>query len=85
MWILEVVLVVACSTLALAVDPIVDLGYSNYRGRLVGDGTTQWLGIRYAKPPLGALRFAAPVDPLPTKDVQDAAKVHTQRLPKIIF
>ncbi|KAH7128534.1 carboxylesterase [Dendryphion nanum] len=44
----------------LAVEPVVDLGYAKYQGRIVGDGTTQWLGLRYAQPPLGELRFAAP-------------------------
>lgn len=42
----------------------VDLGYSKYTG--VGNddiGVMKWLGIRYAAPPTGHLRFRAPVDP----------------------
>ncbi|RKF63120.1 Acetylcholinesterase [Erysiphe neolycopersici] len=42
----------------------VDLGYSKYTG--IGnddDGVMKWLGIRYAAPPTGHLRFRAPVDP----------------------
>lgn len=61
--------------LATCVDPVVDLGYARYRGRVVGDGTTQWLGMRYAAAPLGRLRFAGPQDPARVEGVQDATKV----------
>lgn len=61
-------------TLVTAVEKVVDLGYSKYAGRVVGDGTTQWLGMRYAAPPLGNLRFRAPANPLSTRGVQDATK-----------
>jgi len=77
--------VLACSSFVRAVDPVVDLGYSKYRGRIVGEGTTQWLGIRYAAPPLGQLRFAAPQDPLPTTEVLDASKVSTQSHSPIVL
>ncbi|KAI6440924.1 hypothetical protein MCOR22_006878 [Pyricularia oryzae] len=43
-----------------AVDPLVDLGYTRLQGVAQGQGATQWLGVRFAQPPLGALRFAAP-------------------------
>ena len=56
----------------LAVSPIVDLGYTSYRGTTLANDITQWLGIRYAAPPLGHLRFRAPLDPLPNKAVIDA-------------
>ena len=56
-------------------DPVVDLGYSQYRGKAFSDGTSQWLGMRYAAAPIGPLRFAAPRDPLPTKRVQSAVAV----------
>ncbi|CAG8891934.1 unnamed protein product [Penicillium egyptiacum] len=37
--------------------PVVDLGYSQYRGMSLSNGVDQFLGIRYAKAPLGNLRF----------------------------
>ncbi|OJD31316.1 triacylglycerol lipase [Diplodia corticola] len=53
----------------LAVDPAVALDYATYQGTPYGDATTEWLGIRYAAPPTGRLRFAAPQDPLPAVGV----------------
>lgn len=50
----------------------VDLGYSRYSGKSFKDGTTQWLGMRYAAPPVGNLRFAAPQDPLRNATIQAA-------------
>ena len=55
-----------------AFDPVVDLGYSKYRGTVQESGVAQWLGIRYAAPPVGGLRFAAPQDPKATKGIQSA-------------
>lgn len=52
--------------LTLAVDPLVHLNYTSYRGTALPNGVTQWLGLRYAAPPLGNLRFAGPQPPLPT-------------------
>ena len=49
---------------ALAVSPVVKLSYSSYQGTALGNNITQWLGIRFAAPPLGDLRFSAPQDPL---------------------
>lgn len=46
-----------------AVDPLVDVGNTKYLGSALPNGITQWLGVRYAAPPLGDLRFRAPVDP----------------------
>jgi len=48
---------------ALAVDPLVHLDYAGYHGTALSNGVSQWLGIRYAAPPVGKLRFAAPQDP----------------------
>ncbi|KAI5887766.1 alpha/beta-hydrolase [Schizophyllum commune H4-8] len=51
---------------ASGAGPLVDLGYAKYEG--VADestGTTRFLGMRYAVPPIGSLRFRAPVAPLP--------------------
>ncbi|EFQ26794.1 carboxylesterase [Colletotrichum graminicola] len=56
-----------------AVDPSVDLGYTKLRGVAEPGGATRWLGVRYAAPPLGQLRFAAPEDPPSTTEVVDAS------------
>ncbi|KAL1634830.1 hypothetical protein SLS58_010513 [Diplodia intermedia] len=50
-----------------AVDPLVKLSYASYRGTPLGCGVTQWMGLPYAAPPVGDLRFAAPRDP----DIED--------------
>ncbi|OAX34806.1 alpha/beta-hydrolase [Rhizopogon vinicolor AM-OR11-026] len=53
--------------------PIVDLGYSQYQGSVdTATNTTSFLGIRYAAPPLGNLRWAAPQPPPTTSGVQQA-------------
>lgn len=56
-------------------DLIVDLGYAKYRGVALENGITQWVGMRFAAPPLGNLRFRAPADPLPEEGVVDALTV----------
>lgn len=62
--------------LARAVQPVVNLDYSSYRGTSLPNGVTQWLGIRYAAPPLGDLRFAAPQAPLSTNGTVIDADAH---------
>jgi acetylcholinesterase len=47
-------------------QPVVDLGYSKYEGITLSSGVNQYLGIRYAAPPLGDLRFRAPAEPVTT-------------------
>jgi hypothetical protein len=59
----------------LGKNPVVDLGYSKYQGNTGKDGVTQWLGIRYAAPPIGDLRFAPPKDPPKHGGTQKALKV----------
>lgn len=61
---LQLPLLLLCGGGALAVDPTVKLSYATYQGTAQSNGVTKWLGIRYAAPPLGDLRFAAPQDPL---------------------
>ncbi|TFK49462.1 triacylglycerol lipase [Heliocybe sulcata] len=56
----------------LAVDPLVTLDYAHYEGTARPGGVTDWLGMRFAAPPLGNLRFAAPQDPLPEIGTQRA-------------
>ncbi|KAI0523870.1 carboxylesterase [Xylaria bambusicola] len=45
--------------------PRANLGYATYRGTLVGDrrDVAQYLGMRYARAPVGDLRFRKPLDP----------------------
>ncbi|KAJ7351998.1 alpha/beta-hydrolase [Mycena albidolilacea] len=44
--------------------PTVDVGYARYQGFVDGaTNITQFLGIRYAAPPIGDLRFSAPQHP----------------------
>ncbi|KAL6921657.1 hypothetical protein FSST1_005683 [Fusarium sambucinum] len=61
-------------TLASAVAPIVDVSYSKYRGKDNGNGVTSWLGMRYAAPPIGDLRFMPPQDPIRSRQVKNASK-----------
>lgn len=59
-----------------AVDVTVSLDYSTYIGTAqAGTGVTEWLGIRYAAPPLGDLRFARPQDPAVVDTPQPANQV----------
>jgi acetylcholinesterase len=55
--------------------PIVDLGYAKYEGVRLSAGVDQFLGMRYAAPPLGDLRFRGPRDPIPNFSVQSASSV----------
>lgn len=55
--------------------PVVDLGYSRYQGKYLGNDVSQFLGIRYAQSPTGDLRWRAPVDPKQTKRIQSAQTV----------
>ncbi|KAL4883635.1 Alpha/Beta hydrolase protein [Aspergillus karnatakaensis] len=59
---------------ASATEPLVDLRYTQYQGKALPNGISQWLGIRYAAPPLGPLRFSAPRDPEEVYGVQDASQ-----------
>ncbi|KAL2004987.1 hypothetical protein VTN00DRAFT_2837 [Thermoascus crustaceus] len=58
----------------VALDTVVHLGYASYRGQALPNGITQWLGLRYAALPLGALRFAAPQDPGWRSGIQNATQ-----------
>ncbi|KAL7619681.1 hypothetical protein AAE478_010222 [Parahypoxylon ruwenzoriense] len=48
---------------AIAVSPAVDLSCNRYVGVPTSRNVTQWLGMRYAAPPVGDLRFMPPQDP----------------------
>ncbi|KAM7183538.1 Alpha/Beta hydrolase fold [Naviculisporaceae sp. PSN 640] len=45
--------------------PLVNLNYTIYQGERLPSGINRFLGMRYAAPPLGDLRFRAPVEPPP--------------------
>ncbi|KAF8886048.1 Alpha/Beta hydrolase protein [Gymnopilus junonius] len=70
-------LFISISALAKAAPAplVVNLGYAQYQGVTVQDKVTnathtQFLGIRYAAPPTGSLRFRAPASPAFTAGVQ---------------
>ena len=50
-------------TATQAVETLVELDYAKYDGVANDTGVTHWLGMRYAAPPVGDLRFAPPQDP----------------------
>ncbi|KAK0211208.1 Alpha/Beta hydrolase protein [Desarmillaria ectypa] len=54
--------------------PVIDLGYARYRGTLdpAGSNNTQFLGIRFAAPPTGSLRWQAPRTPGFVVGIQNA-------------
>ncbi|BCR98192.1 uncharacterized protein AKAW2_31511S [Aspergillus luchuensis] len=70
----EYSLVILLGACAVSVDgsPQVDLGYARYRGVRLPAGVDEYLGMRYAAPPLGQQRFRAPGDPSSTSFIQDA-------------
>ncbi|MFE5094842.1 carboxylesterase/lipase family protein [Streptomyces sp. NPDC056638] len=53
-------------------DIVVRTGHGPVRGEHRTDGTLRFLGIPYAQPPVGELRFAAPVPPTPWTEPLDA-------------
>lgn len=71
----SLVLTFFCLYYVVAADTVVNLGYASYRGTALPNGISQWLGMRFAAPPVGNLRFAAPRDPPVMKGIQDATTV----------
>jgi len=51
---------------------IVETQYGAVNGYTANDKTWQWLGVPYAKPPVGNLRWKPPVEPDPWQGVRDA-------------
>ncbi|KAL5492762.1 hypothetical protein ACEPAI_4209 [Sanghuangporus weigelae] len=61
---------------------VVDLGYAKYKSvRNATLNISSFLGMRYASPPLGELRFQAPQPPTPVSEVQ-IADTMPQRCPQ---
>ncbi|KAF7327296.1 COesterase domain-containing protein [Mycena kentingensis (nom. inval.)] len=64
---------VCFGTSAWATSPVVNLGYAQYQGAVNSTShVTSFLGIRYAAPPIGDLRFRAPQPPLAMQEIQTA-------------
>ncbi|KAF9447130.1 alpha/beta-hydrolase [Macrolepiota fuliginosa MF-IS2] len=58
---------------AIAPNATIDLGYAKYQGSLNNaTGNLEFLGMRYAEAPTGALRWAAPQLPQATPGIQPA-------------
>ncbi|KAL2018885.1 hypothetical protein VTK56DRAFT_310 [Thermocarpiscus australiensis] len=53
---------------------LVDLNYTIYEGLQLSNGVNAFLGMRYAAPPVGDLRWRAPVEPLKTGTVEKATR-----------
>src|SRR5579863_3348470 len=51
---------------------VVETRHGKVRGAEIADGVLAWRGIRYARPPLGELRFRPPEPPSEWAGVQDA-------------
>lgn len=58
-------------------SPTVSLGYATYEGVREAGGVDTYLGMRYAAPPLGDLRFRGPRDPYLETETQQATAVCT--------
>jgi carboxylesterase type B len=64
--------IASLATLTLAVNPLVNVTYRSYQGTAQSNGITQWLGMQYADPPTGNLRFQAPQPPTTKSGVNHA-------------
>lgn len=70
---------------ARSLGPEIDLGYTKVQGLSYPNGISQWLGVRYAQPPLGKLRFAEPQNVLEDSTTQMALQVSSsQPIPTIV-
>ncbi|GAB1311304.1 Carboxylic ester hydrolase [Madurella fahalii] len=71
----EVRLIAACRPQPSLIGTCrVDLNYTTYEGVQLPNGVNAFLGMRYAAPPLGNLRWRAPVEPAWTGTVEQATE-----------
>jgi carboxylesterase type B len=56
-------------------SPVVNLGYAKYQGTTLTGGVNQFLGMRFAQPPLGSLRWQAPQAPAKERGITPAESV----------
>lgn len=66
---------------AVAADPRVKLGYATYEGTSLNNGVDQFLGMRYAAPPLGENRFRRAKEPKRETHVIQAKEVRSNPHP----
>jgi hypothetical protein len=64
-------------------SPRVHLGYASYEGTTLENGVQQFLGMRYAAPPLGENRFRRAQDPFNETHVVSATKASGRPISKI--
>ncbi|KAF5360641.1 hypothetical protein D9756_005137 [Leucocoprinus leucothites] len=65
------VLATLAVTFAARPTTVVDLGYARYQGSVnKASGNIEFLGVRYAAPPTGSLRWREPQPPQATPDIQ---------------
>ena len=60
---------------ARILGPKIDLGYTTVQGLSYPGGISQWLGVRYAQPPVGNLRFVEPHNVTANSSVQMVTQV----------
>lgn len=63
-------------TATLSPSPIIAVQQGQLQGFVDAQGVANYLGIPYAKPPLGALRFAPPEPGQPWEGVRNASQVN---------
>jgi len=73
---MRLIIIALCTTVlcsnALAIDSVVRVTGGEVRGRILEDGTTVVKGIPFAAPPVGKLRWHAPMPVVPWSGVRDA-------------
>ncbi|KAK4167115.1 Alpha/Beta hydrolase protein [Cladorrhinum sp. PSN259] len=76
---LNALIVASLPHLVASVDPHVNLTYTQYIGQPAALDVTEWLGMRYAVPPIRRLRFSKPQDPATAWQVPELATKYGAR------